>query len=145
MHVVTCLYQNFEKIIKKIWSYLKVKKIYSLRPKINTFLRPDTETNVWCEPKYPLSFAKRVRILSCLFYKKIPDILVFYERLVKVAIFIWQISNSMCNYFGTEGVVRICLRKILLNLTKYCPILLFKIGVKSSNSYNSRGKSTRIN
>ena len=30
---------------------------------------------------------RRVWILSYLFYKKIPDTLVFYERLIKVAIF----------------------------------------------------------
>jgi len=46
--------------------------------------------------KYPLSFVRRVRILSCLFYKKIPDTLVFYGRWVKVAIFMGQISNSRC-------------------------------------------------
>jgi len=42
--------------------------------------------------KYPHFFIRTIQALSCLFYKKTPETLVFYSSWVKIALFLEQIS-----------------------------------------------------
>jgi len=67
-------------------------------------------------PKCLFSFVRRVRILSYLFYKKTSDTLVFYERWVKVAIFMGQISKFRC--------------AIILGQMEYCGKNTFRLRIE---------------